>query len=76
MSATGKAKRSQAPKGAAGRTLKVTLVKGVGSTREDHRATVRGLGLKRIRHTVELEDTPAIRGMINKVSYLVAIVGE
>ncbi len=50
----------------------MTLVKGVGSTREDHRATVRGLGLKRIRHTVELEDTPAVRGMINKVSYLVS----
>jgi large subunit ribosomal protein L30 len=37
---------------------------------------VRGLGLKRIRHTVELEDTPAVRGMINKVSYLVTVVGE
>jgi len=59
-----------------GKKLKVMLVKGVGSTREDHRATVRGLGLKRIRHTVELEDTPAVRGMINKVSYLVTIVGE
>ncbi len=58
------------------KTLKVTLVKGVGSTREDHRATVRGLGLKRIRQTVELEDTPAVRGMINKVSYLVAVVGK
>ena len=56
--------------------LKVTLVKGVGSTRRDHRACVRGLGLKRIRHTVELDDTPAIRGMINKDSYLVAVVGE
>jgi len=61
---------------AAGKTLKVRLVKGVGSTRKDHRATVRGLGLKRIRHTVELEDTPAVRGMINKVSYLVTVVGE
>jgi large subunit ribosomal protein L30 len=59
-----------------GKRLRVTLVKGVGSTREDHRATVRGLGLKRIRQTVELEDTPAVRGMINKVSYLVAVVGE
>ena len=56
--------------------LKVTLVKGVGSTRSDHRATVRGLGLKRIGHTVELEDTKAVRGMINKVSYLVAVAGE
>jgi large subunit ribosomal protein L30 len=59
-----------------GKKLKVTLVKGVGCTRETHRATVRGLGLKRIRHTVELEDTPAVRGMINKVSYLVKVVGE
>ncbi|HEY3533613.1 MAG TPA: 50S ribosomal protein L30 [Casimicrobiaceae bacterium] len=48
---------------AAGRKIKVTLVKGVGCTREDHRATVRGLGLKRIRHTVELEDTQAVRGL-------------
>ena len=56
--------------------LKVTLVKGTNSCREDHRATVRGLGLKRVRHTVELEDTPAVRGMINKVHYLVAVVGE
>jgi large subunit ribosomal protein L30 len=59
-----------------GKRLKVTLVKGVGSTRRDHRACVRGLGLKRIRHTVELDDTPAIRGMINKVSYLVSVAGE
>jgi len=56
--------------------LKVTLVKGTNSCREDHRATVRGLGLKRIRQTVELEDTPAVRGMVNKVSYLVSVVGE
>ena len=54
-----------------GKTLKVTLVKGVIGTRESHRATVRGLGLRRINHTVVLEDTPAVRGMINKVNYLV-----
>lgn len=54
-----------------GKTLKVTLVRGVIATRESHRATVRGLGLRRINHTVELEDTPAVRGMINKVNYLV-----
>ena len=54
-----------------GKTLKVTLVRGVIGTRESHRATVRGLGLRRINHTVELEDTPAVRGMINKVNYLV-----
>ena len=52
------------------KTLKVTLVKSVIGTRADHRATVRGLGLRRREHTVILEDTPAIRGMINKVSYL------
>jgi large subunit ribosomal protein L30 len=51
--------------------IKVTLVKSVASCREEHRATVRGLGLRRIRHTVELEDTPAVRGMINRVGYLV-----
>ena len=61
---------------AADKRLKVTLVKGVGCTRKDHRATVRGLGLKRIRQVVELEDTKAVRGMINKVSYLVSVVGE
>ena len=59
-----------------GKRLKVTLVKGTNCCRADHRATVRGLGLKRLRHTVELEDTPAVRGMINKVRYLVAVAGE
>jgi large subunit ribosomal protein L30 len=54
-----------------GKTVKVTLVRGVVGTRESHRATVRGLGLRRINHTVEVEDTPAVRGMINKISYLV-----
>jgi len=54
----------------------VRLVKGTNACRKDHRATVRGLGLSRISQTVELEDTPAVRGMVNKVSYLVAIVGE
>ena len=53
-----------------GKKVRVTLVRGVIGTRESHRATVRGLGLRRINHTVELEDTPSVRGMINKVSYL------
>ena len=61
---------------AEGKKLKVTLVKGTTACREDHRATVRGLGLKRIRQTVELEDTPAVRGMVNKVGYLVSVAGE
>jgi large subunit ribosomal protein L30 len=55
----------------ADKKLKVTLVKSAIGCKESHRATVRGLGLKRINHTVELQDTPAIRGMINKVYYLV-----
>lgn len=59
----------------AGKKIKVTLVKGIIGTKQDHRATVRGLGLRRIRHTVELEDTPAIRGMINKIAYLVKVEG-
>jgi len=50
--------------------IKVTLVKSVIGTMESHRACVRGLGLRRTHHTVEVEDTPAVRGMINKVSYL------
>ena len=55
------------------KTVKVTLVKSVIGTKSSHRATVRGLGLRRIRHSVELEDTPSVRGMINKVSYLVRV---
>jgi len=55
----------------ADKKIKVTLVKSVIGCKASHRATVRGLGLKRINHTVELQDTPAIRGMINKVYYLV-----
>ncbi len=55
--------------------IKVTQVKGLIGTIQSHRACVRGLGLRRIRHTVEVEDTPAVRGMINKVSYLVKCEG-
>ena len=55
--------------------IKVTLVKSVIGTKESHRATVRGLGLRRLNHTVELQDTPEVRGMINKVSYLVKCEG-
>ncbi|ELX12149.1 MULTISPECIES: 50S ribosomal protein L30 [Oxalobacteraceae] len=55
-------------------TLKVQLVKGLIGTKQDHRATVRGLGLRRVNSVRELEDTPAVRGMINKVSYLVKVV--
>jgi len=56
------------------KTLKVKLVMGLVGTRESHRATVRGLGLRRVNSVRELEDTPSVRGMINKVSYLVKVV--
>jgi len=55
------------------RKIKVTQVKGLRGALESHRATIRGLGLRRIRHTVEVIDTPAVRGMINKVSYMVKV---
>ena len=53
-----------------GKRIKVTLVKSVIGTKPEHRACVRGLGLRRLHHTVEVVDTPANRGMINRVSYL------
>ncbi len=53
--------------------LKVKLVKGLMGTKQSHRATVRGLGLRRRNSSVELADTPAVRGMINRVSYLVDV---
>jgi large subunit ribosomal protein L30 len=55
---------------AEGKTIKVTLVKSVIGTKPAHRACVRGLGLRRLNHTVEVIDTPANRGMINRVAYL------
>ena len=56
-------------------TIKVTLVKSTIGRIEAHKATVKGLGLRRIRHTVEVQDTPAIRRMINAVNYLVKVEG-
>ena len=56
-----------------GKKIKVTLVKGITATKHTHRESVKGLGLKRRSHTVEVEDTPANRGMINKVSYLLKV---
>ena len=53
------------------KTVKVTLVKSPIGTKADHRATLRGLGLRKLNSVSVLEDTPAVRGMINKVSYLV-----
>jgi len=54
-----------------GKTLKVTLVRSPIGTNQLHRLCVRGLGLRRIRQTVELTDTPSVRGLINKVAYMV-----
>ena len=56
-------------------TLSVTLIKSFYGRLPVHRATVNGLGLKRINHTVELQDTPEVRGMINKISYLLKVEG-
>jgi large subunit ribosomal protein L30 len=53
------------------KTVKIKLVRSLIGTRESHRATVRGLGLGRVNTISELEDTPAVRGMMNKVSYLI-----
>jgi large subunit ribosomal protein L30 len=58
-----------------GATVKITLIKSVIGRLESHRATVKGLGLRRMHHTVELQDTPAIRGMINKINYLLKVEG-
>ncbi len=58
------------------KTFTVKLVRSVAGTRESHRATVRGLGLRKLNSTREIEDTPATRGMVNKVSYLVEVVSD
>ena len=55
------------------KTVTVQLVKSIAGTRESHRATVRGLGLRKLNSVYTLEDTPSVRGMINKVSYLVKV---
>ena len=55
-------------------TVTVKLVKSINGTRESHRATVRGLGLRKLNSEYTLEDTPAVRGMINKISYLVKVL--
>lgn len=55
------------------KTIKIKLVRSVIGTRDSHRATVRGLGLRKLGSVRELEDTAAVRGMVRKVSYLVEI---
>ena len=54
--------------------VKVQLINSLIGTRETHRGTVRGLGLRRVNSVAELQDTPAVRGMINKVSSLVKVI--
>ena len=56
--------------------LKVTLTKSPIGRLKKHKACVAGLGLRRIGHTVEVEDSPSVRGMINRVNYMVRIEGE
>jgi len=56
------------------KTLKVKLVRSPIGTKESHRATVKGLGLRKLNSVSEIEDTPAVRGMINKISYLVQVL--
>jgi large subunit ribosomal protein L30 len=57
----------------ADKKIRVTLVKSIINCSERHRATVRGLGLRRLSQTVELKDSPQVRGMISSVNYLVRL---
>ena len=59
----------------ADKKITVKLVKSIIGTKQDHRATVRGLGLRKLNSSSELLDTPAVRGMIQKVQYLVKVEG-
>ena len=53
--------------------MKVTLVRSMSGRLKNHKACVRGLGLRRMHQTVEVEDTPSTRGMVNTVSYMVKV---
>lgn len=57
-------------------TIKVTQIKSSTGRHKNHRDCVRGLGLRRIGHTVTVEDTPAVRGMINTIYYMVKVEGN
>jgi len=54
-------------------TIKVTQIKSTNGRLKNHKASVVGLGLRRIGHTVEVEDTPSVRGMINTAYYLLRV---
>jgi large subunit ribosomal protein L30 len=55
-------------------TVKLQLVRSPIGCKESHRATVRGLGLRKVNSNSELVDSPAVRGMINKISYLIKVL--
>ena len=55
-------------------TVKIQLVRSPIGCKQDHRATVRGLGLRKLNSESVLQDTPAVRGMINKISYLIKVL--
>ena len=57
------------------KTVKVTQIKSTNGRQKSHQACISGLGLRRIGHTVEVEDTPSVRGMINKVYYMIKVEG-
>ena len=57
------------------KTVRIKLIKSPISKLKKHQACIRGLGLRRVGHEVELEDTPAIRGMISKVNYMLELEG-
>lgn len=73
MSDIGKKKTASTKQTSA--TIKVTLVKSLIGRLESHRACAQGLGLRRINHSVEVIDTPANRGMVNKIAYLLKVEG-
>ena len=56
--------------------IKITLVRSPNGKLPKHKECVKGLGLRRMWHVVEVEDTPSVRGMINKVNYMVRVEGE
>jgi large subunit ribosomal protein L30 len=60
----------------AGKTVRIRQVMGTIGAKETHREVLRGLGLRRIRHEVVREDSPAVRGMIAKIPYLVEVVED
>ena len=55
-------------------TVKIQLVRSPIGCKQSHRDTIRGLGLRKLNSVSELQDTPAVRGMINKIAYLVKVL--